>query len=258
MLASVARPNSFPRLLPSAWGARIYRSLDRIAPAPFIERELALDALRNHNNSAAIRYAARMPAGALRDGLFAAVSRARGEEDLAVEYELAGLDLPRVRERIRRLSLRHPRAAYDLAARLFERLQVAPSHPDALADASWRLGVIALSIESQSHRRTLWSARAERALRTAAKIAPYDNTYQLALAALYFDRGNLLRAKRWYTRTVASNPTSVDGWLGLTRIELARGNIAAARRDIVGAMKYAPTSPAVEKLMARLAPTRPH
>ncbi|MGC8484597.1 MAG: hypothetical protein ACP5O6_03035, partial [Candidatus Baltobacteraceae bacterium] len=163
LFARAAVPISLPRAVPQHWGIAIYRAIDRIAPAPFVARELGREALRRGDTTSAEKYAVRLPAGGARDALFASIERARGAEALAIEYELAGLDLPRLRARIDALEAQHPRAAYALAERLRARLATTRTHPDALANISWRCGMIATDVVYHGHAPTRWNPRARRA-----------------------------------------------------------------------------------------------
>ena len=253
LFANAAVPESLPHAIPKAWGGAIYRAIDRIAPAPYIARELGRDALRSGDAAAATAYAVTLPSGGARDALLASIERARGDDATAIEYELAGLDLPRLRARIDALAKAHPRAAYALALRLRERLASATTHPDALANADWRCGMLATSAVYRGHRRALWNSRARRAFLAAARMAPYDNTYALSVAAYFFRTNDNARARRWYRRVVTLNPASADGWSGLGSIALREGDLPAARRYLATALRYNPRAASARILSRKLA-----
>ncbi|MFZ1017766.1 MAG: hypothetical protein WAN39_07845, partial [Candidatus Cybelea sp.] len=62
MCARAAAPHTIPRQIPPAFGERVYRVLDRIAPAPYVESSLAQLALERGDAAAAQHYALRLPA----------------------------------------------------------------------------------------------------------------------------------------------------------------------------------------------------
>ncbi|NNM98625.1 MAG: hypothetical protein HKL91_02355 [Candidatus Eremiobacteraeota bacterium] len=252
LFARAAVPASLPRAVPRAWGTAIYRTIDRIAPAPFVARELGREELRRGDTAMARAYAVTLPAGGARDALFASIERARRDEGAAIEYELAGLDLPRLRARIDAMAT-HPRAAYALAVRLRDRLATTTTHPDALANTDWRCGMLATNAVYHGHRPARWNPRAHRAFLAAARMAPYDNTYALALAAYYYRTSDNARARRWYRRVVTLNPASPDGWSGLGSIALREGDLTAAHRYLATALRYGPTAGSARTLARRLA-----
>ena len=252
LLSGAAVPASLPRLLPQQWGVGIYRAIDRIAPAPFVARELGLEALLRGDDASAVKYAVTLPAGGARDALFAAIERARGAKALAIEYELAGLDLPRLLRRIDAIEKDHPRAAYALADRLRARLEATTTHPDALANIFWRCGTIATNAVYRGHQPSLWNARARRAFLAAARMAPYDNNYALGVAAYYYRVKENAQAKRWYRRIVTINPSSADGWAGLGSVALRAGDLAAARRYLAIARRYDSGTESVQTLARKL------
>ena len=253
LFARAAVPGSLPRAIPKSFGTAVYRAIDRIAHAPFVARELGRDALRRGDTAAATAYAATLPAGGARDALFASIERARGDDATAIEYELAGLDLPRLLARIDAISKAHPRAAYALAVRLRERLATATTHPDALANAEWRCGMLATSAVYHGHRPERWNPRARSALLAAARIAPYDNTYALSVAAFYYRTNENARARHWYRRVVTLNPASADGWAGLGSVALREGDRAAARRYLATALRYDAHAASARTLARKLA-----
>ncbi len=248
-----AVPVSLPRAVPQRWGSAIYRAIDRIAPAPFVARELGRKALRHGDTASAEKYAVTLPQGGARDALFASISRARGEEALAIEYELAGLDLPRLRARIDALDAQHPRAAYALAERVRARLATTRTHPDALANISWRCGTIATNAVYHGHRASIWNPRARRAYLAAAQMAPYDNQYALGVAAYYYRVRENERARTWYRRVTTIDPASADGWAGFGSLALRDGDLAAARRYLAIARRYGPNAGSVRILARRIA-----
>ena len=256
LFARAAVPASLPRMLPPRLGREIYRAIDRVAPAPFVARELGREALRHGDLASAEKYAVALPAGGQRDALFASIERARGEEALAIEYELAGLDLPRLLARIDKLEAKHPRSAYALAVRLRARLATTTTHPNALANVYWRCGTIATTALYRGHRPGIWNPRARYALLAAARMAPYNNKYALAVAAYYYRMQENTRARQWYRRITTINPSSADGWSGLGSVALRDGDLAAARRYLATARRYDPNAGSVLTLARKLAASK--
>ena len=138
--AEAAVPGSVPARVPLAFGLAVYRALDRVAPAPFVEATLAAHALQTGDVDAAQRYALRMPASPARDELLAQTARARGQETLALEYDLAAPDVDAVSRAAYALAATDPEAAYRLELNLKDRLELLTTHPDAVAEAYWDLG----------------------------------------------------------------------------------------------------------------------
>ena len=89
---NAAAPGTLPRAIPENAALAVYRALDRIAPAPYVEETLARHALDEGNADAAERYATRLPASPVRDELLARVALVRGQKRLALEYFLAAPD----------------------------------------------------------------------------------------------------------------------------------------------------------------------
>ncbi len=65
------------------FGLAVYRMLDRIAPAPYVETSLSEEALTRGDAEAAERYALRLPASPIRDELLARVALMLGNVALA-------------------------------------------------------------------------------------------------------------------------------------------------------------------------------
>ena len=78
LAAVAAAPRTLPTRVPPAFAIAVYSTLDRVAPAPYVETSLAQAALARGDAAAAERFALRLPASPTRDELLARV--ALGEE----------------------------------------------------------------------------------------------------------------------------------------------------------------------------------
>ncbi len=233
--SSAAAPRTLPRAVPVAFGLSVYRALDRIAPAPYVETSLARAALASGDADAAQRYAVRLPASPVRDELLAKVSLARGQSVLAGEYFLAAPDPAAVNAYAQALAVRSPAAGYALEHLLQIRLERAGTHPDAVAEAYWEMGRLA---NRQAWREVSGSARQRRWLSialhdftAAAGRAPLSERYLIEAANqenLVGDRG---RAKALFADAADVDPRSADAVAGL-------GVIAWEEGDRRGAAAY--------------------
>ena len=106
--APAAAPASLPAHVPVAFGVAVYRALDRVAPAPYVESTLAAYALSQGRSGDAPRYALRLPPSPARDALLARVAAARGDGELALEYFLAAPDVDAVQLRCARIGTLNP------------------------------------------------------------------------------------------------------------------------------------------------------
>ncbi|MGB8520890.1 MAG: hypothetical protein WCD38_12075, partial [Candidatus Tumulicola sp.] len=131
--ASAAARGTLPSRVPVAFGAAVYRALDRLAPAPYVEATLAAYALSARRNGEALHYALRLPPSASRDELLARLAMAQGDRDLALEYFIAAPDVDAVELAVRALEPASPAKAYALERTLDLRLSLTTTHPDAIA-----------------------------------------------------------------------------------------------------------------------------
>ncbi len=92
--ARAAVQGSLPSRVPIGFGLAVYRALDRVAPAPFVESTLRGTGVGNGR----LRCRANgmhfgCPSSPTRDELLAQTARARGDTTLAFEYDLAAPDV---------------------------------------------------------------------------------------------------------------------------------------------------------------------
>lgn len=233
--SAAAAPATLPRLLTPNFGVTVYRLLDRIAPAAYVEATLAQQALRTGDADAAERYAVRMPASPVRDELLARVALLRGQSLLAAEYFLAAPDPASIDAAAEHRALQDPASGYALESLLRDRLARSGTHPDAVAEASWKMGRLAnreawLQIPGSAaqHR---WLARADGEFETAARVAPLSERYAVEAANQADLLGDRTRAQRLFAHAVDIDPGSADALAGL-------GVVAWQTGDRRGAAAY--------------------
>lgn len=206
----VAQPNTFSALIPRSFGLAVYRALDRVAPAAYVEETLGEDALTRGDLDRAEHYAVRLPAGPRRDDLLGRIAATRGEAMLAREYYFAAPDFDRMQAAIAELAKTDPASAYDLEVRFGARLAELRTHPDALADSYFIAGELAEAMT----RRDLSLQNYERAL----ALAPLDMKYLLSAGYEAVKVRNYAQARRYFTRCLNIDPSSRDCLRGLERV----------------------------------------
>lgn len=232
-VASAAVPGTVPTRVPVALGVAVYRVLDRVAPAPYVEMTLAAYELSQGRTSAALLYAQRLPPSPSRDEMFASITAARGDAALALEYELAAPNVDAVQSAVDALVPSSPAAAYALERTLNARLSLTATHPDAVAETTWRMGELA---NRQAWReipaspaQLSWLRRAMRSFQIATDLAPLSEKYAIAAANQATLLGDLARASQLFARAVAADPGSADAVAGLGVVAYQRGDLASAR-----------------------------
>jgi tetratricopeptide (TPR) repeat protein len=254
--ARAAAPYKLPHLISPSYGRRVYETLDRVAPAPFVETTLADEALQRGDYEQAERYALKLPPSTVRDALLARIAAARGRAQLALEYEVAAYDAGAVEATAEHLAPHDPAAAYRLEAVLERRLSGRATHPDAVAEAHWQMGLLANRTAwrevpgSVTQRHWLLVALSE--FDAAAQVAPLSVRYSIADA----NQADLLaqrdRAQRLFARAAAIDPGSADALAGLGVIALESGDRNGATAYLARARARDPHSLMVEALARRL------
>lgn len=233
--ASAAAPGTLPRRVPPAFGFAVYGLLDRIAPAAYVEATLAQHALARGDADAAERYAVRLPASPGRDELLARTALLRGQSALAAEYFLAAPDPAAIDAQAERLAARSPAAGYALETLLRNRLALGGTHPDAVAEASWKMGRLAnrqawRQIPGSAAQRR-WLKRADGDFATAVRLAPLSERYVVEAANQADLLGDRSRAQRLFAHAGDIDPGSADAIAGL-------GVVAWQNGDRPGAAAY--------------------
>jgi len=254
--APVAASGSLPSHIPLGFGLAVYRALDRIAPAPYVETTLATQALAAMRFDVALHYALRLPASAARDELLARIASARGDSALALEYYVAAPDVDAVQTSVRALLPGNPAAAYALERALNARLSLTATHPDAIAATAWRLGELAnrqaWRETSGSPAQNAWLRRAMQHFATATDLAPLSDKYAIAAANQAAQLGNLDGARQFFARALVANPGSADATAGLGVVALRSGDPATARAYLDRARRLDPSALMVRALEREL------
>jgi tetratricopeptide (TPR) repeat protein len=230
--ARAAAGGTLPRRIPARFGDAVYGVLDRLAPASYVESTLAERALERSDLVSAQRYAVRLPESPSRDELLARIARARGQAQLALEYSLAAFDSDAVQAAAQRLAITDPQAAYALERLLELRLSRRATHPDAVAEAQWQMGLFADQIAWRkvpgSETQRAWLRIALSDFESAVALAPLSERYAIAAA----NQADLLaersRAEALFARAADIDPGSADAIAGLGVVALQNGDRTAA------------------------------
>lgn len=250
--ARAAAPGTLPTRISTRFASAVYASLDRVAPAAYVEATLAHAALASGDDAAAELHALRLPASPTRDELLARIALARGEPALALEYFLAAPDAAAVQRVIEQRAARDPAAGYALALLLERRLALLRTHPDALADADWRVGLLAnrtawVQVPGSTTQRA-WLRRALDAFEEAVQLSPLSEQYVIAAA----NQADLLedrrRAEQLFRSAEAIDPTSADAVAGLGVVAFQDGHRDVAGRYLERARALDPQSLMVRAL----------
>lgn len=250
--ADVAAPGTLPTRIPQGFGLAVYRSLERVAPAPYVVATLATYDLSAGNTAAALREAIQLPASPARDELLARIARARGDEPLALEYFLAAPDVSAVDAAAQTLAVGSPAAAYALETLLERRLALLTTHPDDVAETYFQLGQLANRQAwreiPDSKAQGAWLKRGMRDFRSAVELAPLSDKYLIVAANQAMLLGDLDGAERFFARAADANPGSADAVAGLGVIAYQRGDVATAENDLRRARALDPNSLMVRSL----------
>jgi hypothetical protein len=250
--SAAAAPGTLPKRVPAGYGVAVYRALDRIAPAPYVESSLAEEALSRGDARAAEQYALRLPASPARDELLARVALIRGQTPLALEYFLAAPDPDAVEAAADSLAARDPAAGYALERLLQVRLARSGTHPDAVAQAYWRMGRFAnreawRQVPGSAAQRA-WLRQGLDAFEAAVGLAPLSERYVVSAANQADLLGKRRRAAELFAQGADIDPASADAIAGLGVVAWEDGDLYAALRYLIRARKLDSNSPMVRAL----------
>jgi len=259
LFSSAGTPGSLPARLSPGMGARIYGMLDRVAPAPYVETMLAEYAIAGGDTTAAQRATVRLPASPMRNELLGRIADMRGDHRLALEYFLVAPDASTVQQEVDRESRVDPMTAYRLEQQLADRLDALTVHPDAVAEAYWRLGKLATQASylpsTPQHPIVLNRARSLLAMRQylrAVDLAPLNERYLLAAGSQALLLDDSVRARRLFQRGVDADPASADAYAGLGLVAVRAGDIALARTLAARSAALDPNAHILADLRSRL------
>ncbi|HEV3154769.1 MAG TPA: tetratricopeptide repeat protein [Candidatus Baltobacteraceae bacterium] len=223
IFASAAVPGSLPSHLRPETGEAIYRAIARVAPAPYVNSMLAYAAFDRGDLDAARRYALALPPSNRRSDVLGRIALARGDVRGALRYFIQANDSDAVDAQVAILRKTDLPAAYALESKLKDRLERESTHPDALAQAYWRLGTLAIA-----------QGKPQLALQNygrAVQISPLSERYLLWAGYQAYDLNLLDEAGMYFDRAVSADPTSADAYAGHGLVALRRGDRATAISD---------------------------
>ncbi len=226
---------------------------------PALRLVFARAALSAHELQRAEAEIARLGPSRDRYALEAGIAEARGDTAVAVAAYLAAGDLAGLEARVEELAAqRHFAAALALEHEAIARLRTDRLQPDALAEASFRLGRLeerqAYALAVGAPERRLHETRALDAYGFAVKLAPLSQQYLLAFGNQQLNLARIAAAVRTFERARDADPTSADPLLGLGDAAARRGDLAAARAFLARARAIDPRSPAVGRLAHEIGP----
>lgn len=250
--SNAAAPDTMPRHIPVRFGLAVYRTLDRLAAAPYVEATLAQEALAVGDAAAAERYALRLPASPARNELLARVATMHGRTQLALEYFLVAPDPNAVTSSAAALAVRNPAAAYALEHLLKVYLSRNATHPDAVAEIDWEMGRFAnrqawRQVPGSALQRA-WLQRAQRDFDAAVGLAPLSERYVVEAANQANVLGEHDRARKLFADAADVDPASADAIAGLGVVAWENGDRNAAARYLMRARSLDPSALMVRAL----------
>jgi tetratricopeptide (TPR) repeat protein len=210
--AGASTPGALPRRIPIGFALKVYHALDAAAPATYVEATLAQYELERGDVTLAQHYALRLPPIAVRNELLAKIALGRNDRVLAMEYFFAAPDVAALQQAVLQIAATDPVAAYAYERHVRDRLVSLRTHPDAVADAYWESGYLAVAC---ARRRGLsrrasrsWLQRGLADESAAVRLSPLSVKYLLAAGSIEVDLGNARAARRWYRRALSVDPSS--------------------------------------------------
>jgi tetratricopeptide (TPR) repeat protein len=249
VFARAAAPVSLAAHLPPGFGTRIYATLERVAPLPFVEAMLTEDALRRGDLAAAAMHAARMPTGTRRNEDEARIALARGRHDEAIRRFLeAGDDAALQADVLELMRTGRAREAYALEDRVRQRLAASKTRPNAVADSWWRLGRLAARVHDVQE--------ADRDYARARALAPLNTKYLIESGMLALQQHHADAARTLFARAAEIDPASADAVAGMGLASFDRGDRTEAARLAERATHLSAHAPLALRLQQRLRSSR--
>lgn len=244
IFARAGQPVSLPAHVQATIGSAIYRAAARVAQPPFVDGMLARAALDRGNLQQARQYAQRLPDSSKRDDLLGRIAQAQGDDAAAQHYFARAGDIEAIDREVDALTNRDPAAAYRLEEQLKDRLEQSGTHPDAVAEAYWRMGELA-SWQS-NHRLGMQH------FRTAVALSPLSEKYLVAAGFEAYNLRDDAGALRYFARALNVDPASADAYAGAGMALLREGDRAGALRYAQRARAAGPHSHALLTLEKQL------
>jgi tetratricopeptide (TPR) repeat protein len=165
-----------------------------------------------------------LPEGIDRDDLSGQLLEAQGQHRAALEEFVRAGDVERVSRSVTLLQhdgdLSH---ALDAMHALVARLQHIDDTSE-LAEAYWQLAQ--LESASGDH------ASSSRDFASALALFPFSEAYLLGAGNEALQFGRLDEARDYFSRVVALDNASLDGHIGIGRVEAREGGLVSARREV--------------------------
>jgi len=244
IFASAAAPGSVPTRVPLSAGIAIYQAIARVAPAPYVYDMLARAEVKRGDLTAAQRYVQQLPDSPARSELIGRIAQARGDHRAAQRYFVAAGDILAIDGEVQRLARSDLRAAYALELQLKNRLDQSGTHPDAVAEAYWRLGVL-LALQGRTR-------EAMENYTQAVALSPISGKYLIAAGFQSYDLHQNAQAQQYFQRAMSVDPASADAYAGAGMVALRFGDRAGARMYAARAREHDPASQALKTLQDQL------
>lgn len=255
VFSAAGSSHSLPAHLPPSLGVAVYRAVEPVAPAPYVEAMLARAAFDRGNLDGARLYALRLPPSPRRDDLLAHIAQARGDDASAQRYFIAAADVFGVAKLVDALAQHDAAAAYRLELQMKDRLAELRTHPDAVAESYWRLGQLATL---RGYRgpggapRMQWFLRGMSDYRRAVALSPLTEKYLLAAGSQALNIADMASARRFFRRAADVDPASADAYAGMGIAALKSGDRAAAIAYAARARAYDPNAGILHTLESQL------
>ncbi len=218
----------------------MYRTIVAVAPAAYAQDMLAQAALQRGDLADAELYARAMPPSLRRDDLLGRIARTRGDHAQAQRYFIAADDVFAIGEEVDSLAKHDPAAAYRVEDLLRKHLERSATHPDALAEADWRLGVLAANLGRPRLAMTDYTR--------AVELSPLSSKYLISAGFQSYDLRDNAAAQTYFQRAIAADPGSADAYAGAGMTALRLGNRGLAEMYAARSRKYDPHSHALYTL----------
>jgi tetratricopeptide (TPR) repeat protein len=204
---------------------------ERYLPLPAVRLVLARRAVADRDLARAEMLVASLSVSRDREELAAELADLRGRHARAVDGYLAAGDWRALTSEVERLDGGGDyRAARTLQDHVVGRLERDATHPDALAEGWWRLGILDAECgEREPAARRSWRLRSLVDYEYAVGLAPLSERYLLSAANEALTLREFETAARYFQRVLDVDPKGAQALVGLASVALARGDDSRAR-----------------------------